>query len=109
MGVKELVPLENRIIVVVKKNPFVKEVRDSGIIVPNTAKSNKSGKVEQLEDQVWYAEVLEIGPAVTSISKGDGILFSPYSGYPVPFYDKEFVVLRDTDVIAKITDGEDIL
>ena len=106
----EMKPTENRIIVRREENPYVKPVRKSGIVVPDLAKSGTSGKFEQQTPMCWYAKILEVGPEVTTMGPGDGILFSPHAGYPVEFYEDEWIVLRDKDVIVKFeSNGEDIL
>lgn len=99
-GEVEMYPTFNRVIVKVEENPYIAKKTKSGIIIPDVVHSNKSGKLEEGKPYVWYVEVVEIGPEVTTLKPGDGLYISPHAGYPIDFYDTQLLVIRDQDAIV---------
>jgi chaperonin GroES len=72
----------------------------SGIVLPDTAKEKpQEGKVIA----VGKGRVLDSGERVAvEVSVGDSIIFSKYSGTEVKFQGTEYLILRESDVLAVI-------
>ena len=74
------------------------EVRRGGIIIPDTAKENpQEGKVVA----VGTGKVGDDGKKIPlDVKTGNKILFGKYSGSEVKIDDKEYLILREEDVLA---------
>jgi len=88
-------PLHDRIVV---ERLEEKEVKKGGIIIPDTAKEKpQEGKVIA----VGNGKVNDDGKKVPlDVKAGDKILFGKYSGSEVKIDDKEFLIMREEDVLA---------
>ena len=88
-------PLHDRILV---ERLEEKEVKKGGIIIPDTAKEKpQEGKVIA----VGNGKVGENGKKIAlDVKAGDKILFGKYSGSEVKIDDKEYLILREEDVLA---------
>jgi chaperonin GroES len=88
-------PLHDRILV---ERLEEQEVRRGGIIIPDTAKEKpQEGKVIA----VGNGKVTEDGKKIPlDVKVGDRILFGKYSGSEVKIDDKEYLILREEDVLA---------
>jgi chaperonin GroES len=88
-------PLHDRILV---ERLEEKEVKKGGIIIPDTAKEKpQEGKVIA----VGNGKVNDDGKKVPlDVKAGDKILFGKYSGSEVKIDDKEFLIMREEDVLA---------
>ena len=88
-------PLHDRILV---KREEEQEVKKGGIIIPDTAKEKpQEGKVIA----VGNGKVNDEGKKVPlDVKAGDKILFGKYSGSEVKVDDKEYLILREEDVLA---------
>src|SRR2546426_9085944 len=75
-----------------------KEVKKGGIIIPDTAKEKpEEGKVIA----VGNGKVTEDGKKTPlDVKAGDKILFGKYSGSEVKLDDKEYLIMREEDVLA---------
>jgi len=75
-----------------------KEVKKGGIIIPDTAKEKpQEGKVIA----VGNGKVTDEGKKVPlDVKAGDKILFGKYSGSEVKLDDKEYLIMREDDVLA---------
>ena len=90
----KLKPLADRIIV---KSVEAEETTKSGIILTGAAKEKPS-----------IAEVIEVGPGglvdgkevVMTVKKGDKVITSKYSGTEVKYDGEEYVIVRQSDVLA---------
>jgi len=75
-----------------------KETSKSGIIIPDTAKERpQEGRVIAVGPGRLNEEGKRIAPEV---KKGDTILYGKYSGTEVKIDDKEYLILRETDILA---------
>ncbi len=90
-------PLQDRILV---ERIEEEEVKKGGIILPDTAK-----------EKPQKGKVIEVGPGRRNdkgelvpmgVKKGDKILFSKYAGTEVKIEDKEYLIMREDDVLAII-------
>ena len=88
-------PLHDRILV---EREEEKEVKKGGIIIPDTAKEKpQEGKVIA----VGNGRVNEDGKKIPlDVKAGDKILFGKYSGSEVKVDDKEYLIMREEDILA---------
>src|SRR5660397_230460 len=92
----KLVPLEDRVIVRVLDE---EERTSSGIVLPDTAK-----------EKPQKAKVVAVGPGryedgkqiPVGVSEGDTVVFSKYGGSEVAVEGEELLVLRASDILAKV-------
>jgi len=97
-----VVPLGDRVVV---KQTKQDEVRASGLVIPDTAR-----------EKPQLGEVLAVGPGrldengkrqPVDVKIGDRVLYAKYSGQEIPRgvfgdVDEEYMVLKETDILAKI-------
>ena len=90
-------PLHDRILV---ERLEEQEVRKGGIIIPDTAKEKpQEGKVIAAGN----GKVTDEGKKIAlDVKAGDRILFGKYSGSEVRIDDKEYLILREEDVLGVI-------
>ena len=90
-------PLHDRIMV---ERLEEQEVRRGGIIIPDTAKEKpQEGKVIA----VGTGKVGDDGKKIPlDVKAGNKILFGKYSGSEVKIDDKEYLILREEDVLASL-------
>ena len=93
----KLKPLGDRLIV---KPSEEEETTASGIVLPDTAKEKPAkGKVLAVGD----GAIKEDGTRQPiDVSEGDEVLYSKYGGTEVKIEDEELLVLRESDVLAKL-------
>lgn len=99
----KIVPLNDRIVV---KQMRTDEVRSSGLVIPDTA-----------QEKPQMGEVIAVGPGrldengkriPMDLKAGDKVLYAKYTGQEVPrgvlgeANEEEYLVLKETDVLAKI-------
>ncbi len=77
------------------------EVTASGLVLPDTAK-----------EKPQEGEVIAVGPGRLSedgsrvameVAKGDIVLYRKYSGTEVKEGDDEYLIVRESDIVAKIS------
>ncbi len=92
-----LQPLGDRLIVEVLEE---EEVTTSGIVLPDTAK-----------EKPQRGRVLAVGPGPRDedgeyikmdLEEGDEIIFSKYGGTEIKVAADEYLILRESDVLAKV-------
>jgi chaperonin GroES len=95
MGAKKVKPLSDR--VVVKPLDEDEQMR-GGLYIPDTAKEKPS-----------QGEIVAVGPGKMSdegtrlamdVSVGDKVLYGKYSGTDVTLDGEEYLILRESDVLA---------
>lgn len=87
-------PLGDRIVI---KRLEAEEVTKSGIVLPGASK-----------EKPQEAEVVAVGPGgyvdgkeiKMELKVGDKVLFSKYSGSEIKFEGKEYIILRQDDILA---------
>ena len=96
--VAKLKPLGDRVLV---KPLSEEEVTKSGIILPDTAK-----------EKPQRGEIIAVGPGrldeegkrvAMEVKKGDKVLYAKYAGTEVKFDDDEYLILRESDILAKLS------
>jgi chaperonin GroES len=94
----KLKPLGDRLIV---KAVEEDETTASGILLPDTAKEKpQKGKVIAVGDGRWDDEGEKRIPL--DVSEGDEVLYSKYGGTEIKVEGEELLVLRESDVLAKL-------
>jgi chaperonin GroES len=92
-----LKPLGDRLIVEVLEE---EETTVSGIVLPDTAK-----------EKPQRGSVLAVGPGARDengkhvpmdVEEGDEVVFSKYGGTEIKVGSDEYLILRETDVLAKV-------
>jgi len=77
------------------------EVKKGGIIIPDTAK-----------EKPQEGEIVEVGPGRTTedgkkinleVKKGDKVLYGKYSGTEISLDGDEFLIMRESDILAVVT------
>jgi chaperonin GroES len=93
----KLKPLGDRLIV---KAVEEEETTTSGIVLPDTAKEKpQRGKVLAVGDGK-FGDDNERVPI--DVSEGDEVLYSKYGGTEITVDGEELLVLRESDVLAKV-------
>jgi chaperonin GroES len=96
-----LKPLGDRVIVQPKAK---EEVTRSGIVLPDSA-SEKPQEGSVLA--VGPGRVLDNGKRIEmEVKKGDAVLFAKYAGTEVKLDGEEYLVIRENDLLAIITNGK---
>ncbi|MCL6440884.1 MAG: co-chaperone GroES [Thermoleophilum sp.] len=94
----KLKPLGDRLIV----RPIQEDEKTpSGIVLPDTAKEKpQRGKVLAVGEGRWDEDGERRIPL--DIAEGDEILYSKYGGTEIKVDGEELLVLRESDVLAKV-------
>ena len=94
----KLKPLGDRVIV---KALEEEETTASGIVLPDTAKEKpQRGKVVAVGDGKWDEDGEKRIPLY--VAEGDEVLYSKYGGTEIKIDGEELLVLRESDVLAKV-------
>lgn len=90
-------PLADRVVIEVVEE---KEKKVGGIIVPDSAKEKpQQGNVVA----VGKGKYADNGQLIEmEVKKGDVVLFSKYSGTEIKVEDKDYLVMRESDLLAII-------
>ena len=90
-------PLDDRVLV---KQSDAEEVTAGGIVLPDTAKEKpQEGKVMA----VGPGKLLDSGKrGKMGLKKGDMVFYGKYAGTEIKIEDEEYVILRESDVLAII-------
>ena len=85
-------PLQDRVVV---KMVEAEETTKSGIILSGSAKEKPE-----------VAEVVEVGPGTSDVKmevkKGDEVIYSKYSGTEVKLENEEYIIVKQSDILAII-------
>ncbi len=94
----KVIPLHDRVLL---KRLEEQETKKSGIIIPDTAKE-KPLEAEVIE--VGKGRVTEDGKVLPlEVKKCDKVLIGKFSGTEVTVGDVEHVIVREEEILAKIT------
>jgi chaperonin GroES len=93
-------PLDDRIVV---EQMEAEEVTKGGIVLPDTAKEKpQQGRVVA----AGPGRMLDTGErAKPAVKPGDVVVYAKYGGTEVEVDDKEYMILRESDVLAKVEGG----
>jgi chaperonin GroES len=94
----KIVPLGDR--VVIKPTPK-EEVSKGGIVLPDTAKEKpQEGKIIA----VGPGRLTEDGNRIAmEVKKGDNVLYSKYAGTEFKLDGEELIIMREGDILAKMS------
>lgn len=92
----KLVPLGDRVVI---KQLVAEETTKSGIVLPGQAK-----------EKPQQAEVVAVGPGgivdgkevTMQVKAGDKVIYSKYSGTEVKVEDVEYIIVKQSDILAVI-------
>jgi chaperonin GroES len=94
----KLKPLGDRLIV---KPVDEEETTASGIVLPDTAKEKpQKGKVIAVGEGNWDEDGEKRIPL--DVAEGDEVLYSKYGGTEITVDGEDLLVLRESDVLAKV-------
>jgi chaperonin GroES len=94
-----LKPLGDRLIVQAIEE---EETTASGIVLPDTAREKpQKGKVLAVGEGKWDDEGEKRIPL--DVSEGDEVLYSKYGGTEIVVEGEDLLVLRESDVLAKVS------
>src|SRR4030042_762527 len=90
-------PLHDRVLV---KRVEEKEVVKGGIIIPDTAKEKPmEGEVVAVGD----GKILDDGERVAlDVKPGNRVLFGKYAGTEIKIEDRDYVIMREEEILAII-------
>jgi len=87
----KLKPLADRVLV----KPLEAEEKVGGIYIPDTAK-----------EKPQKGEIIAVGPGDTenkmTLKVGDKVLYGKYSGTEINFEDNDYLIMKESDVLAII-------
>ena len=94
----KLVPLGDRVVI---KALVAEETTKSGIVLPGQAK-----------EKPQQAEVVAVGPGgvidgkevTMTVKVGDKVIFSKYAGNEVKLDEEEFIIVKQSDILAVVED-----
>ena len=88
-------PLGERVVIEVAESDVTTA---SGIVLPDTAKEKpQKGKVVA----VGTGKLLDNGErAALEVKVGDSVVFSKYSGSEIKVDDKDYLIVRESDILA---------
>ena len=94
-------PLHDRVLV--KRIDSTKTESKGGILIPDTAKEKpQEGEVIA----VGSGKILENGTKLAlDVKVGDRILFGKYSGSEIKIDDREFLIMREEDILGISSSG----
>ena len=92
----KLVPLGDRVVL---KQLIAEEITKSGIVLPG-----------QNKEKPQQAEVIAVGPGgmvdgkevAMQVKVGDQVIYSKYAGTEVKLEDEEYIVVKQSDILAII-------
>ena len=87
----KLVPLGDRVVL---KQLVAEETTKSGIVLPG-----------QNKEKPQQAEVIAVGPGKEvkmEVKVGDQVIYSKYAGTDVKLDDEEYIVVKQSDILAVI-------
>lgn len=94
----KVIPLHDRVLL---KRLEEQKVKKGGIIIPDTAKE-KPQEAEVIA--VGKGRVTEDGKVIPlELKKGDKVLIGKFSGTEVTVDDVEHIIVREEEILAKIT------
>ena len=93
----KVIPLYDRVLL---RRLEEQEVKKGGIIIPDTAKEIPL-EAEVIEVRKWRFEEGKIVPL--EVKKGDKVLIGKYSGTEVTIDGIEHVIVKEDEILGKIT------
>ncbi len=97
MSVNKISPLHDRVVI---ERKVQENKRPSGILIPDTA-----------QDKPMEGQVVAVGTGIRddhgkihplSVTVGDDVLFTKWGGTEVKVDDKEYLIVKESDILAII-------
>ncbi len=93
---RKIQPVGTNVLIELVENDM--ETTASGIVIPDTAK-------EKPQD----GKVIAVSPeAIDQIQEGDVVIFKPFSGTEIEFESKKYLLVPDSDILAKYVEADEI-
>ncbi|TAH64530.1 MAG: co-chaperone GroES [Anaerolineaceae bacterium] len=94
----KLIPLGDKVVL---RQLVAEETTKSGIVLPGQAK-----------EKPQQAEVIAVGPGgmvdgkevTMQVKVGDRVIYSKYAGTEVKLDDEEFIIVKQSDIVAVVED-----
>lgn len=102
--IEQIAMLGNRILI--KADPAASlDIVSTGGLVTATGKQIQSRDgIQSLENQdPPTGKIIAVGPDVTTLSPGDRVLFSPFSGKKLMFMLEEYIMMSEPEPVMKIS------
>lgn len=97
MSKSKMIPLHDRVVVM----PFEAETKTAGgIVIPDTADKDKPSK--GTIECVGNGKYIDGKLLPLQVKQGDKVLFGKYAGTNVKLDGKEYLVMREEDILAII-------
>ncbi len=93
-----LKPLSDRVILKVKEK---EETTKSGIVLPDSAKEKPQ---EAVVIAVGSGEIVDGKKVPLDVSVGDRVIYSKYSGMEIKLDGEEYLIVKQNDILAIITE-----
>ena len=93
-----LKPLSDRVILKVKEK---EEATKSGIVLPDSAKEKPQ---EAVVIAVGSGEIVDGKKVPLDVSVGDRVIYSKYSGMEIKLDGEEYLIVKQNDILAIITE-----
>lgn len=107
----EIKPVFSRILIQpFKHNPFQRIEIKNGIITdtggfnPAINKNPNTGELEELEEMILCATVIEAGPECKYVKEGDAIFYRKDCVLPVPFLKQNLWTINENQVLAIVNE-----
>ena len=98
----KIVPLFDRIVLKEEKQPKT-QTSTSGLVLPETNQEKPLiAKVVAVSD----GKTADGEKVAIQLEIGDTVLYSKYSGFVFKLDGEEFVIIRQSDILAKLTKGD---
>lgn len=99
MSQSKMIPLHDRVVVMPSE---AETTTAGGIVIPDTADKDKpmKGTIESIGNGKYVDGKLQ----PLQVKKGDKVLFGKYAGTNVKLNGKEYLVMREDDILAVLED-----
>ena len=101
----EVIPNANRIIIMpYPENPYVKIMTESGIYLDHSGafKNPDSGTMDNLQEVIKCAKVIEVGPDCKRVVNGDDVYYDSRTVYPLPFMSLGYMITTEIQLLAVV-------
>ena len=95
MAKTKLIPLGDRVVL---RREVAKERTAGGIVLPDSAKDKpQRGTIVSIGDGYGKSDGTRVA---LTVKEGDNVLFSSYAGEEISLGDDEYLLLRESDILA---------
>ena len=103
----ELLPMNNKIIILpYPENPYKKVIEGNIIVEYDGSFMNPdSGQRDKMQTLVGCAKVIEVGPECKYLNVGDDVYYDTRTVYPVPFMSLGYVLCSETQILCNMNES----